>query len=347
MSKIEHAVDRAFRFESAKFSKRGAMHRCDARNPLSNMPRSNDSSHVDGYFQSRARSGSKLRVREIDERDFKEVSELLGRRIGYPAGYFLNLLQRMRGRLALPGYPQYGRVLEYDGTIVGAIILIFSQREHIIQCHITGWAVEPAFMPLAALFFARDLGHKEITYLNLSARWSPHTVPIIEAQGFIRYSDGEFFCVPAIQFSGSSNSKATILSVEREPNAPFETSDRDILLDHASYGCISFWCVTPERAYPFIFRPRLFKRLLPGVQLIYCRDIADFVRFAGPIGRHLAWRGRYVVRIDANGLIPGLVGVYQHGVDCRYYKGPKPRLGDLAYTQLAMCYYVPRKKLAE
>jgi hypothetical protein len=313
------------------------------------MSRSNDASRLDGIGspQSRGRSGCKLHVREVDERDFKDVSEFLGPRIGYRADFFLELLQRMRSRPALSSYPKYGRILECDGKIVGAIILIFSPRKQVIQCHITGWAVEPAFRPLAALFFARDLGYKGVTYLNLSAQWSPHTVPIIEAQGFNRYSDGEFLCVPAIQFSASSGNKPIIVGVEGKPNAFFEAEDKDLLSDHASFGCISLWCVTQEQAYPFVFRPRLFKRFLPGVQLVYCRDIADFVRFAGPIGRYLARRGRYVVRIDANGPMPGLIGVYQHGVDCRYCKGPKPRLGDLAYTHLAICDYVPRKKVVE
>jgi hypothetical protein len=308
-------------------------------------PSSVPSTHHDpGSSQIEVGSGVRTRVREIDERDLKKVAEFLGRRIGYPPYYFLELFQRMGRRPVLAKYPSYGRVLEHSGEIVGAIILIFASRGQGIQCHVTGWAVEPAFRSLAALFFARDLRHKEVTYLNLSARWSPHTVPIIEAQGFTRYSDGEFFCVAAAQFSASSNTKATLISGERQPNAPFEASDKDLLSDHASYGCISLWCVTPERAYPFVFRPRLFKRIVPGVQLIYCSDIADFVRFAGPIGRFLARRATYVVRIDANGPIPGLIGLYQRGVDCRYYKGPKPRLGDLAYTHLAMCDYVLRKK---
>jgi hypothetical protein len=288
-------------------------------------------------------------VRKIEKSDFEEVSKLLGQHIGYPTSYFMELLQRMTKLLAVGNYPKYGRALVYDGKIVGAIVLIFSSRIRetvpVVRCHVTGWAVEPEFNPLAALFFARDLAHKDVTYLNLSARWSPRTVPIIEAQGFVRYSDGQFFSVPAL-FSVPSGNKVTIVSGESLPNAPFEASDRQLLLDHSSFGCTSLWCLTPERAYPFVFRPRLFKRIVPGAQLVYCSDITDFVRFARPIGRYLARRGKYVIRIDANGPIPGLIGIYQDDVDCRYCKGPKPRLGDLSYTHLAMCDYIPRKKLA-
>ena len=72
-------------------------------------------------------------------------------------------------------------------------------------------------------------------------------------------------------------------------------------------------------------------------QLVYCRDIDDFVRFARPIGRFLALRGRPLIIIDANGPIRGLVGHYFAGRMPRYFRGPeRPRLGDLAYTEAAL-----------
>jgi hypothetical protein len=86
-----------------------------------------------------------------------------------------------------------------------------------------------------------------------------------------------------------------------------------------------------------VFRPRLVRGFIPCAQLIYCRDIADFVRCAGPIGRHLAWRGRPLAIVDANGPIPGLVGIFRRGSKPKYFKGPqRPRLGDLAYTEYAI-----------
>ena len=48
-------------------------------------------------------------------------------------------------------------------------------------------------------------------------------------------------------------------------------------------------------------------------------------------------RGRPFVLIDANGPIPGLPGKYFGGKSPKYFKGPTPpRLGDLAYTEMAM-----------
>lgn len=102
-------------------------------------------------------------------------------------------------------------------------------------------------------------------------------------------------------------------------------------------GCISLVCATSEDATPFVFRPRVAWKAIPCAQLVYCRDVDDFVRFAGPLGRFLARRGMPFVVVDANGAIAGLVGVYRRGSRPKYFKGPQPpRLGDLAYTECAI-----------
>ncbi len=70
---------------------------------------------------------------------------------------------------------------------------------------------------------------------------------------------------------------------------------------------------------------------------MYCRELAEFVRYAGPIGRFLAWRGKPFVIVDANAPIPGLIGHYRRGSMPKYFRGPqRPRLGDLAYTECAV-----------
>jgi hypothetical protein len=64
----------------------------------------------------------------------------------------------------------------------------------------------------------------------------------------------------------------------------------------------------------------------------------DFVRFARPIGLFLARHtGRFLVLLDANGPIQGLVGKYFVGKANRYFLGSDPpRLGDLAYTEISL-----------
>jgi len=279
-----------------------------------------------------------IRCRQIDAGDLAAVAELLER--GFPnrnQAFWQHALKELARREPPAGLPKYGYLLETGGRPVGAILMICSAVRAgdtlAPRCNLSSWYVEPAFRTYASLLVSRALRHKDVTYLNVSA--APHTWPIIEAQGFARYSDGLFVCLPALQRLSAGD------KVEVSAQAPLATAvdafEQKIVLQHAEHGCIGLWCVSNGRAYPFVFRPRLVKGVIPCVQLIYCRDIADFARFAAPIGRYLARHGRLIVIADANGPIPGLLGIFRRGSKPKYFKGPqRPRLGDLAYTEYAI-----------
>ena len=251
--------------------------------------------------------------------------------------------------------------------MVGVILLISSRVQtesgSATRCNVSSWYVEPAFRAYASLLVAKALAHKDVTYLNVTA--APHTRPMLKAQGYAQYSKGVFVCAPALRFS-LRDTPARVFSVRPPDSAAVDPHEQHLLEEHAEYGCFSLWCVTPERAYPFVFRPRMAKGVVPCAQLIYCADIEDFARFAGPIGRWLArasagldddapWRGSETeapglsmtatgvhivdafVIVDSNGPIRGLIGKYFDGVMPKYFKGPsRPRLGDLAYTETAI-----------
>jgi hypothetical protein len=280
-----------------------------------------------------------IRCRQITEADVPGIAALLAR--GFPgrdARFWRDALAQLGARQPPAGLPQYGYLLESGDRPVGAILLICAQVQtgetSLRRCNLSSWYVEPAFRSYGSLLVSRALAHKDVTFLNISA--APHTWPIIEAQGFCRYSDGVFVAVPALNglFSGSG---VKILDARSRPAVAFDPLEQDILVQHANLGCISLWCATSERAYPFVFRPRRVKKLLPCAQLIYCRDVGDFVRFAGPLGRRLLRHGKPFAIVDANAPIPGLIGLYRRGSMPRYFKGPqKPRLGDLAYTEYAV-----------
>ncbi len=280
-----------------------------------------------------------IRCRQITDKDVPGITALLAR--GFPssdAQFWRNALAQLGARHPPADLPQYGYLLESGDKPVGAILLICAHLQtrdtSVRRCNLSSWYVEPEFRSYAALLVSRALSLKDTTFLNISA--APHTWPIIEAQGFSRYSNGVFVAVPALDgpFGGSG---VTILDARTQPTVAFDPLEQDILRQHAALGCISLWCATSERAYPFVFRPRRIKKLLPCAQLIYCRDVDDFVRFAGPLGRRLLRHGKPFVIVDANAPIPGLVGFYRNGIMPRYFKGPqKPRLGDLAYTEYAV-----------
>jgi hypothetical protein len=280
-----------------------------------------------------------IRCRQIAESDVAGIIALLAR--GFPARslqFWQRALEHLGQHEPPPGLPKYGYLLESGGAPVGTLLLICSTSHTdgklSARCNLSSWYVDPAFRSYAPLLVSRALSHKDVTYLNVSP--APHTWPIIEAQGFVRYCDGVFVAIPVL--SGLfGQSDVRILDPNTQPAAAFDPFEQEILRRHAELGCISLWCVTAERAYPFVFRSRRVKKVLPCAQLIYCRDIADFVRFAGPIGRYLARRGMPIVILDANAPIAGLIGSYRRGSMPKYFRGPqRPRLGDLAYTEYAV-----------
>jgi hypothetical protein len=280
-----------------------------------------------------------IRCRQIGEADISAVARLLSR--GFPnrsLPFWLQALDRLKEHQPPSGLPKYGYLLESGSEVVGAILQIFSTISHSGQittrCNLSSWYVDPAFRAYATLLVSHALSHRNITYLNVSA--APHTWPIIEAQGFARYCDGIFVAVPLLQ-TLFKRDDVKVFDASHTPTVAFDAADQLILSHHAANDCISLWSETEGRAYPFVFRPRFVKKLLPCAQLIYCNDVGDFVRFAGPIGRYLARRGKPLVILDSNGRIPGLLGIFRRGSMTKYFKGPqRPRLGDLAYTEYAV-----------
>ena len=284
-----------------------------------------------------APAAPRIRCRPIADGDLDGLADLFKRGFGARRthAFWRHVLAGLQARAVPAEMPRYGYLLENDGVAVGAILLIFTTTPGgtALRANVSSWYVEPAFRGYAPLLVSQALKLKQVTYLNISA--VRHTWPILEAQGYRRYSSGVFVALPLLRRSATGDMH--LLAADRQPDAPHESFERALLIEHAGYGCISVWCETRERAHPFVFRPRIVKSVIPCAQLIYCRDVADVVRFAGPIGRFLARRGRPSVVIDANGPIEGLVGRYFDGTMPKFFRGPvQPRLGDLAHTETAL-----------
>jgi hypothetical protein len=283
-----------------------------------------------------------VRARPIAPADHTAVAELLNKGFGLRRGaaFWRHVLDRLHRRSLPADLPNYGYLLESGRRPVGVILLIAAMPRtgagpEAMRCNVSSWYVEPAFRGYASFLTSRALHCKTATYLNVSP--APNTEPILEAQGWMRYSDGLFIAAPALQRRAAGGVVARLMPADRVPPAPCEDFERDLLARHAGYGCLAFWCATAQRAYPFVFRRRFARGIMPCAQLIYCREVADVARFAGLIGRHLLMRGCPLVVIDAKGRVPGLVGRYVGGLLPKYFKGgAPPRLGDLADTEAAM-----------
>jgi hypothetical protein len=280
----------------------------------------------------------KVRCRQIEETDREGVVDLLTR--GFPLRRRTNwqrALDRLGAHAGPRELPRFGYLLECSGAPVGVILMICSSYPAgagaAVRCNLSSWFVEPAFRTFAPLLISNALGHKNVTFVNVSP--APHTEPIIEAQGFSRYNEGQFVAVPALAAPPAAPD-VRLLDGCRVPDVAFEPAELELLRAHASYGCITLWCMTPDRAFPFAFLPRRVKGVLPCTELIYCADLAEFVRFARPIGRFLLKGARPFVIADATGPVAGLAGRYFPGKRRKYFRGTRPRLGDLAYTEIPM-----------
>jgi hypothetical protein len=283
---------------------------------------------------------TKNHCRQIERSDFDAVIALLTR--GFPIraeSHWRRALSRLETRVTPPDYPKYGYLLENEGAVVGVILLIFTGVEAGGEigrrCYLSSWYVEPAFRSYASLLVSAAIRRREVTYVNVSP--DPRTWPIIEAQGFSRYSKGQYRAMPLLSLRSETGRIREIRASDRVQK-PIGALTAQILSDHAEYGCLSLVCEAQDGQYPFVFQvQRIARGVVPCAQLVYCRDVADLARFARPLGLFLLRRGIPFVSVDSNGKIEGLLGTYFEGKAPKYCKGHRPpRQGDLAYTEAVL-----------
>jgi hypothetical protein len=268
--------------------------------------------------------------RPIQEADLGAVAELLARGFRFRTkGYWLRGLARLGARVVPAGYPRYGLLLESGKRIVGAILTIYSSVPAdgglAIRCNLSSWYVDPEFRgyaPLLASF--RD---PAVTYVNISP--AENTWATIEAQGFRCIREGWFLSFPALSRRGEP------VRIKPLSSVPQELPERPLLEGHAQLGCIVLVLESAGEHFPFVFAPRrILYRSIPTMKLAWCRDFADYVRFAGPIGRHLLSRGMPGVVVDNDARVRDLTGFPIERTRRYYARGPNPpRSGDLAYTE--------------
>lgn len=272
----------------------------------------------------------RVRCRQITTDDIENVIGLLSRGFARERAFWLRAMQRLADHPTPAGVPRYGYLLEYDGRVVGSILLIHSTNgEMRIRCFVSSFYVDPAFRPYAPLLDSIATARKDVTYVNVTAL--PETRRLLMSRGFVPYIKGSFIAVPALCRARRDLHVDTVTE-NTAPRMGLPSWEADLLLRHTSYGCLSVICEAGGESHPFVFALR--KRCgLTSAVLTYCRDQEDFVRFAGPLGRYLAKRGFPFVSLDANGPIRGLMGVYRDGRP-KFFKGPeRPRLGDEAYSE--------------
>jgi hypothetical protein len=269
-----------------------------------------------------AASNQRVRCRQIAEGDLDALAGLLTR--GFPnrsRDYWERGLQRMAALSPIEGLPRFGYVLESESGIVGALLTIASRRGEKIIVNVSSWYVRASYRAHSTLLVSMATKVKQAIYLNASP--APHTWRTLQATGCKPYNFGRSAAFPAFGF-GTGKVRETI---------PADLPEHAMLEDHRAYGCISLVCEKDGEALPFIFLPKkLSHPPLPMMELIYCRNTADFKRCAAALGRYFLKRG--VLGFILDGKVKGMISHYSLGKEPRFYKGAEaPSLNDLAYTE--------------
>ena len=283
-----------------------------------------------------------VRCRQITPGDAEAVVRLLHE--GFPdrpAAYWRRAWEVLAARRAPDGHPAFGHLLEGASGVVGVILLIFSHAAGggaagggAVRCNVSSWYVRPSHRAHAAMMILAALRLKTVTYLNVSP--ARHTWPILQAQGYRRYSEGQTACLPWLSRDRGA-ARVRAFDPARD-SARLPEAEAALMADHAALGCTALVAETAEGLVPFVFARRGLGPLrLPAAQLLYCRDTDGFVRLAGALGRRLLLRGAPVVVLDGTAAEPGLVGRFFPDKSPKYFRGAdRPRLNDLAYTELAL-----------
>jgi hypothetical protein len=269
--------------------------------------------------------------RRIEDKDLPAVAELLSRGFKFrPPAYWLRGLERQAQRPRPANYPTYGYLLESGGRVVGAILLFFTELQTpegpAVRCNLSSWYVEPAFRSFGSMLVTSVIRDKSVTYFNVSP--APNTWKSVEAQGFSAYCTGESYLFPALMMPASDLRVRPLIAADRG------MADYDLLAQHENFGCLSLVAEGKGETMPFVFQRQRIKRVVPLMRLIYCRDIADFARAAGNLGRYLLRHGMPLVVADTHEQLAHIPGFSTEKRGRKYARGPHiPKLGDLAFTE--------------
>ena len=258
---------------------------------------------------------------------------------GFPdrgEAWWRRCLRRLWDHAAGLDTPDCGSLLEADGEIVGALLLVHGRAgtgEAGPRSNLSSWYVEPGQASYAPLLVAQATKRRDTTYFNISP--APHTLPIIEAQGFRRYADDR---TRVLAWLAGFRPGARLRSFDPEaPGDRLRPGEAAMLARHQGYGCIALCIDAQDGLHPFLFRPERLRGGVPMATLVYCRDLSAVARFAGPLGRGLMRRGLPLIAIEGDARPAGLAGWYRSGRAPRYVKGPNPpRTGDLTDTERAI-----------
>ncbi len=285
----------------------------------------------------------KVSCREIAGADLLAVAKHLAQ--GFPGrsvAHWCRGFERQTTRDLPTDVPRYGYLLESEGRIVGALLVIYSNAcsktgENFLRCNLSSWFVDPSFRSYATLLTSIAQKNRSVTFVNLTP--APNTWPIIEAQGFREAGKGLFVCCPILTRFGSEG-RLQIVHADTASIQGLDDAELVRLTRHAALGCLSIVCHTDEGPVPFIMKPFRIRRgrvPVPAMQLIYAPTLEAYRNCAGLLGRYFALRGRLFIVLNAEAPITGLAGFFTMRRGRRYVRGPHPpSLCDLTDSEIVI-----------
>src|SRR5262249_313830 len=155
------------------------------------------------------------------------------------------------------------------------------RNEAIVRCNVASWYVDPPFRGHAPRLAWAGLRRRDVTYTNVTPAVS--TWEVVEALGFQRYCKGLLFSLPLLS-RRHQGARVEVVARDTREIAGLTDTEQDLLRRHAQYGCLSIVVRVPgEAPHPFILMPYRLRHgtlPLPAMQLIYCRKVEDYARFA-------------------------------------------------------------------
>lgn len=279
----------------------------------------------------------RVRCRPVDTADLPAIAALLAQGFrGRKTQEIASGLSGLADRAIPRGAQRYGYCLDTGGRIVGAVVLIASERvidgKPAVFCNISNWYVLPEYRSYAQLLISIALRNREFTYLNVSP--APHTWPIVENQGYTRYCEGLFFLMAALERPDPAV-RVEEFSHDRHAKMP----DAALLERHQAMGCTVLVLRRGEASTGLVlrrYRIRGGRLALPAMFVIHASDRTELLASAGNVGRYLIKRAAPVLVMDADGPEPGHIGMFTARRGRKYFKGPhRPALCDLADTEYA------------
>jgi hypothetical protein len=273
--------------------------------------------------------------REIGESDVDAVVGLLTREFTPTRSFWIRAMKTLADHPTPPGFPKYGYVLVDEGRVVAVLLLISTRSGGEVRTNVSSWCAEESYRQYAPILTMRATRRLDTTYFITTP--APHTWRILETQGFRRFANGRILSILALCRT-ATGVRARMFSSDLRPTLSMPQSELDLLDYHTSHGCLSIICDYADHHYPFVFCRQYKFGFLPLAHLIYCRELDDFLRFAGTVGRLLLRCGFAAVIMDAEGPIPG-IGKY-FGNRPRFRKGgDEVRIGNVAYSEQVLWGY--------